>query len=123
MFIIYHHPRCSKSRGALELAQQFAAQNQLDLKVVDYQATPLSIPQLKELHQILQSEQAVSVRDMVRDNEAQFAALALQDAGDEVLFQALADYPQLLQRPIVRYDNRALIARPPELLNTILLAH
>lgn len=123
MFIIYHHPRCSKSRGALELAQQFATQKQLNLKVVDYQATPLTVPQLKELHQVLQSEQAINVREMIRENETQFAALALQGATDEVLFQALANYQQLLQRPIVRYGNRALIARPPELLHTILPAY
>ena len=120
MLIIYHNPRCSKSRGALELAQHFATQHQLDLDVVDYQKTPLNLAQLTELHQVLQSEQAVSVVDMLRDNEELFSTLALKDADDDALLKALAAHPQLLQRPIIRFNHRAVIARPPELLNAIL---
>lgn len=122
MLIIYHNPRCSKSRAALELTQQFAAQQQLDLEVVDYQKTPLTLTQLTELHQVLQSEQAVGVLDMTRDNEELFSTLALKGASDDVLLKALAAHPQLLQRPIVRFHQRAVIARPPELVNQILHA-
>lgn len=120
MLIIYHNPRCSKSRGALEQVQQFATQNQLDLDIVDYQKTPLDLMQLTELHQLLQAGTTCSVRDMVRDNEALFDTLSLQQADDDSLLQALAAHPQLLQRPIVRLNNRALIARPPELLDNFL---
>lgn len=120
MLIIYHNPRCSKSRGALEQVQQFATQNQLDLDIVDYQKTPLDLMQLTELHQLLQADTTCSVRDMVRDNEALFDTLSLQQADDDSLLQALAAHPQLLQRPIVRFNNRALIARPPELLDNFL---
>lgn len=122
MLIIYHNPRCSKSREALELTQQFAAQHQLDLDVVDYQKTPLTLAQLTELHQVLQSEHAVSALDMVRSNEELFATLGLKDASDGTLLQALAAHPQLLQRPIIRFNHRAVIARPPELANAILQA-
>lgn len=120
MLIIYHNPRCSKSRGALELTQQFATSHQLDLQVVDYQKTPLTLAQLTELHHLLQAEKAVSVSDMMRCDEALFATLALQQAGDAALLQALVAHPQLLQRPIVRLKERALIARPPESLNSFL---
>lgn len=122
MLIIYHNPRCSKSRGALELAQQFAMQHGLTLDVVDYQKTPLTQAQLTELHHVLQSEQAVSVRDMVRDNEDEFTSLKLAHADDASLLHALATHPKLLQRPIVRFNQRAVIARPPELANAILVA-
>lgn len=114
MLIIYHNPRCSKSRGALELATQFATEHKLDLDIVDYQKTPLTLAQLKELHGLLQSEGPVSVRDMVRDNETVFTELKLDQADDDTLLQALATHPALLQRPIVRRDHRAIIARPPE---------
>lgn len=120
MLIIYHNPRCSKSRGALEQVQQFAAQHQLDLEIVDYQKTPLNLVQLTELHQLLQVGAPCSVRDMVRANEVLFDTLSLQQADDGNLLQALAAHPQLLQRPIVRFNNRALIARPPELLDNFL---
>ncbi|GGC13472.1 arsenate reductase [Oxalicibacterium flavum] len=120
MLTIYHNPRCSKSRGALELATQFAERHGLELHIIDYQKTPLTRAQLEELHRLLQSEGAVSVRDMVRDGEAVFAELGLDDADDARLLDALAAHPILLQRPIVRRDERAIIARPSELALRIL---
>jgi arsenate reductase len=122
MLTIYHNARCTKSRETLELVRQFAEQNQLDLDIVDYQKTPLTRAQLVELHQLLQSEGAVDVRAMVRDNEEAFTTLHLADADDATLFDALAAQPILLQRPIVRFNNRAVIARPPELVGAILTA-
>lgn len=122
MLTIYHNPRCSKSRGALDLTRQFAERHHLDLNIVDYQKTPPTRAQLAELHQILQSEGNTSVRAMVRDNEEEFAALRLANADDAALLDALAAHPILLQRPIVRFNSRAVIARPPELVETILIA-
>ncbi len=120
MLTIYHNPRCSKSREVLELTQQFAEQRQLALSIVDYQKMPLTLAQLGELHQALQSEKIVNVMDMMRENEALFSPLGLKDAGNEVLLNAIAAHPELLQRPIVRYNHRAVIARPPELVSSIL---
>ncbi len=57
---------------------------------------------------------------MVRDNEELFSTLALKDADDGTLLTALAAHPQLLQRPIIRFNHRAVIARPPELVSAIL---
>lgn len=122
MLTIYHNPRCSKSRGALELATAFAERHGLDLQIVDYQKTPLTRAQLAELHRLLQSEGAVTVRDMVRDGETAFTELKLAEADDDTLLDALAAHPALLQRPIVRFDGRAVIARPPELVERILQA-
>lgn len=120
MLTIYHNAHCTKSRETLELVRQFVEQHQLDLNIVDYQKTPLTRAQLIELHQFLQSEGAVGVRAMVRDNEEVFKTLQLADADDAALLDALASHPILLQRPIVRFNNRAVIARPPELVNAIL---
>lgn len=122
MLTIYHNPRCSKSRETLALTEAFAAQHGLQLDVVDYQKTPLSRQQLVELHQVLQSEGAVSVAAMVRNNEDEFSALQLSDADDARLLDALASHPKLLQRPIVRLNQRAAIGRPPELVQAILVA-
>jgi len=122
MLTIYHNPRCSKSREALALSVAFAAQHGLELNVIDYQKTALSRAQLAELHQLLQSEGAVSVRAMVRDNEDEYSELQLSQADDARLLDALASHPKLLQRPIVRFGQRAAIARPPELVQAILVA-
>jgi arsenate reductase len=57
---------------------------------------------------------------MVRTNEGEYLGLNLAQADDEALLHALAAHPTLLQRPLVVYLDRALIARPPELLNDFL---
>jgi arsenate reductase len=116
MITIYHNPRCSKSREALLLVQQFAERQNLSLQVVEYLKTPLNLAQLTQLHRQLGGE----VRDMVRDNEEQFAALNLAHADQAALLHALAQHPALLQRPIVSYREHAMIGRPPEKLPAFL---
>jgi len=113
---IYHNPRCSKSREALALAQQFANANNAPLKVVEYLKTPLGAKELADLRQRLDAP----LRDMVRDTEEEYAALHLAQASDEVLLQALAEHPKLMQRPIVVYRGKAMIGRPPEKLHHLL---
>ena len=116
MITIYHNPRCSKSREALTLAQQFADLQRLPLNIVDYQKAPLTLAELTAL----QAQFGGPVRDMVRDNEDEFTALNLAQADDATLLQALAAHPGLLQRPIVEYRGRAVIGRPSSRLHTLL---
>lgn len=113
---IYHNPRCSKSREALTLAQQFADANHLPIDIIDYQKTPLTLEQLSTLAQQLNG----SVHEMVRNNEEEYTALGLDNANDAALLQALAKHPKLLQRAIVVYRNRAVIGRPPERVHDLL---
>ncbi|MGZ5818997.1 MAG: arsenate reductase (glutaredoxin) [Burkholderiaceae bacterium] len=113
---IYHNPRCSKSREALALAQQFADVNHLPLEIVDYQKTPLTLKQLSTIAQQLNAP----VREMVRNNEEEYSALDLDKADDATLLQALARHPALLQRAIVVYRNRAVIGRPTERVHELL---
>jgi len=118
MLTIYHNPRCSKSRAALALTEAFAAEHGLPLEVVDYQETPPSLAQLVSLKALL----GVSAAAMVRDNEPEFAELGLAQADETALLEAISRHPRLLQRPIVVYRERAVIARPPENLAALLQA-
>jgi arsenate reductase len=116
MITIYHNPRCSKSREALAIAEKFSTKNRVQLEIVDYIKTPLSLNQLKELRQAL----GTALGEMVRDNEPEYRALDLAGADDASLLKALADHPRLLQRPIVTYRGSAVIGRPPERVNDLL---
>ncbi|RZI61862.1 MAG: arsenate reductase (glutaredoxin) [Rubrivivax sp.] len=108
---ILHNPRCSKSREALALLESRG----FHPEVVEYLETPLTLPELQTLHRQL----GTPVRAMVRDNEDDYRELNLADDSltDTQLLQAVADRPKLLQRAIVVQGDRALIARPPALLN------
>lgn len=118
MITIYHNPRCSKSREALAIVEQFASGQNLGIEVVDYLKTPPGVEQLSSLHQMLGGD----VRDMVRSNEDEYTALGLGEADDAALLAAVAAHPKLLQRPIVVYKGRAMIGRPPERLGELLVA-
>lgn len=116
MIILYHNPRCSKSREALALLEQLAARKGLALDVVDYLKTPPTLAQLHELHQQLGSD----VRELVRTNEDEYSALNLDEADAEGVLQAIAAHPKLLQRPIAVYRGKAIVGRPPERMNDLL---
>lgn len=112
MIIVYHNPRCSKSRGACELIDHRLNRSGETVKVIEYLKEPPSVDDLRALHEMLGG----SVRDMIRDNETPFNELGLADPtlSDEKLYDAIAAHPVLLQRPIVVRDGRAVIGRPPE---------
>lgn len=114
MIILYHNPRCSKSREALAIVENFAKIQGIPLEVVDYQKTPLSLEQLTQLH----AQLGGTVRDMVRTNEEEYTSLNLTSASDAALLAALSGHPRLLQRPIAVWQGRALVARPPEQLTS-----
>lgn len=77
---------------------------------------------LATLQSLLVALGFTSVRDMMRSKEPLYKALGLDNEGDEaVLLQALVNHPKLLERPIVVYDNRAQIGRPPEAVMRLFL--
>ena len=107
-FTIYHNPRCSKSRHALELLKD----NGINPKVVLYLQTP---PSEKELVLILKKLN-LEAKDLLRKGEAEFKELKLSDSSksEEDLIKAMINFPKLMERPIIINRDKAVIGRPPE---------
>ncbi len=107
--VIYHNPRCSKSRQTLDLLEQ----NGVKPEVVKYLDNPLNVDELKSLFAQLGFS---SVRDMMRTKESEYKELGLGDTSvsDEQLFEAMAQNPKLFERPVVVANGKAKIGRPPE---------
>ena len=104
---IYHNPRCSKSRATLALLETEG----IAVEVIEYLKTP---PDLETLEALL-ARLGCPAADIVRSNEAEFAATGLsKDADDAALLRAIVEYPKLLERPIVVHGEKARIGRPPE---------
>ena len=59
-------------------------------------------------------------RALVRNGESRYRELGLATASAEELIEAKTRYPELIQRPVVIWADRAVIARPPELLLPLL---
>ena len=110
---LYHNPRCSKSRQTLELLQERGYHP----KIVEYLKTP---PTKSEITSLL-DQLGMDAHDIVRSKETAYteAALSPQSKTSEVV-SAIVDYPILLERPIVCFDNKAAIGRPPENVLNIL---
>ena len=107
-FIIYHNPRCSKSRQTLEILSE---QN-VDTKIVLYLETP---PSVKEVTSILQ-KLVLSSRDIIRKCEEEYKLLNIKDQSltENELITFMSENPKLIERPIVVKDDKAIIGRPPE---------
>jgi arsenate reductase len=106
--VIYHNPRCSKSRQTLELLNERGVEAQ----VVEYLHTPPDATTLGGILDML----GIEPRELMRSDEPEYRDLNLDDAslGREQLIAAMVAHPRLIQRPIVVRDGRAALGRPPE---------
>ena len=106
-YIIWHNPRCSKSRQTLALLQDHG----IKPKDVRYLETPPSKQQIKDVLNKL----GMPAIDLVRRGESAFKALALsKDASEAELIDAMSKEPVLIERPVVIHGDRAVLGRPPE---------
>ncbi|MBX3499109.1 MAG: arsenate reductase (glutaredoxin) [Alphaproteobacteria bacterium] len=112
--VIWHNPRCTKSRETLALLRERGVKP----VVREYLKEP---PSKQEVETLL-DQLGVEPRTLVRDGEAAFkasgrkaATLTRQDA-----VELIARHPILLQRPVVVSGGKAAIGRPPEAALSIL---
>ena len=105
---LYHNPRCSKSRSALQLLEDRG----LTPTIVRYLETPLKADQLQELL----GQLGISARQLLRTGEDEYKTLALTDSSlsEAQLIAAIAAHPKLMERPILEVGDKAVIGRPPE---------
>ena len=111
---IYHNPRCSKSRQALEMIRE----RDLAPEVVEYLKTPPTAAELDRILQLL----GLEPRDLMRRKEMEYKANNLDDPKltRTELIAAMVANPKLIERPIVVTDDRAALCRPPERVLDIL---
>lgn len=108
MGVLYHNPRCSKSRAALALLEE----RDLDLEVVRYLETPPDEASLRELL----GQLGMTPLELMRRGEARYRELGLKaaDVSDDERVRAMAENPILIERPIFIAGGKAVIGRPPE---------
>jgi arsenate reductase len=105
---ILHNPRCSKSRGTLELLRQRG----YEPLVVEYLKTPPSAADLDEILRRLRLEP----RQLMRRQEPEYQQSGLDDPtlDRQSLIAAMVRQPKLIERPIVLAAGKAVLGRPPE---------
>lgn len=110
---IYHNPRCSKSREALEILQEKG----VEVDVVKYLEETPSAEALRDLLKKLGMKAEEIVRKGEKDYKENFKGKSLTD---EEWIQAFIQYPKLIERPIFVKGDKAVVGRPPENVLTLL---
>ncbi len=105
---LYHNPRCSKSRRALELLRS----RNVEPEIIEYMKSPPTVSELERILKLLSMEP----RELMRKKETVYKSLALDD---EILnrhsqVQSIVEHPILIERPIAVANGRAALGRPPE---------
>ncbi|MDR0181669.1 arsenate reductase (glutaredoxin) [Lysobacter arvi] len=105
---LYHNPRCSKSRGALELLRERG----IEPVILPYLEQPPSPADLRALLERL----GMSARALLRTGEDEYRTLGLADESlpESALIEAMSTHPRLIERPIFIHHGRAIVGRPPE---------
>lgn len=113
MITIYHNPRCSKSREGLLLLER-TGQPIVVFKYLDEKITPQEIKSLlKKLN--------LPAIDLVRTKETLWIEnYKGKSLTEEEIIEILANNPKLIERPIVINNDKAVIARPAEKINSII---
>ncbi len=105
---LYHNPRCSKSRRALELLRS----RNVEPEIIEYMKTPPTVSELERILKLLSMEP----RELMRKKESVYSDLALDDEnlGRHKQLQSMVEHPILIERPMAVANGRAALGRAPE---------
>ena len=110
---IYHNPRCSKSRQALEHLRERGIEPQIVRYLED-------TPDVDTLRGLIDAA-GLSVHDAIRTREAEYRELGLTpDTPEDELLAAMVAHPRLIERPFVVTPKGVRIARPTEAIDEII---
>ena len=113
MLVIYHNPRCRKSRETLALLENSGE----PFEVREYLKTP---PTKEELSKVLEKLN-MSPQEIIRRGESIYKEkFKGKELSETEWLQALVDHPKLIERPIVIKGDLAIIGRPPTNIQSLL---
>lgn len=111
---LYHNPKCSKSRQALEVLKESKA----DFEVVEYLKNPPTKQEIETLIKQLQGP----LSSLVRTKEDEFSENPFDTDSEKEVIKNLLKTPKLLERPILQGNGVAVIGRPTENIENLIKA-
>ena len=111
---IYHKPTCTTCRQAVQLLKDSGT----PFTAVNYYEQTFTKDQLKKILK----KAGLSPKDVLRTKEDIYKELELakKDLSDDTLLDLMVKHPDLIQRPLVVKDDKAMLARPAETVNQLL---
>jgi len=114
MYKIYHNSRCSKSRAGLEYLESKSN----EIEIIPYLKAENAFT-FESLSEILKKMNKKPT-EIIRTHEALYKSdFKDKDFSDAEWIQILVNNPQLIQRPIVVKDNKAILANPASELDLL----
>lgn len=111
--VIFHNPRCSKSRSAC----QMLGERGISVDIVEYLRHPLSREDLLAIIAKL----GMPAEKLVRKGEALFKEhYAGKTMSENDFIDAMLAHPNLMERPVLVIRDKAIIARNPDTLKAFL---
>ncbi len=110
---IYHNPRCSKSRAALQYLQEKGLEPEIRL----YLKEPLTVEELNDVLMRMNKEPEEIVRTHEKIYKSDFKG---KNFNRDEWVKILLEYPQLMQRPIVVNGTKAVWGNPVEEIEKIM---
>jgi arsenate reductase len=113
MFIVYHNPRCKKSRAGL----QYVIDKGMEHQVREYLKEPITEDELTTLVMKLH----IKPEELVRTQEEYFRKkLRGLKLTDEEWIREMVENPKLIKRPIVEGKYKAVLGDPAENIEQLL---
>jgi len=111
---IYQKPTCSTCREVLKLVEASGRA----YRAVNYYETPFTKAQLKGLLK----KGRLAASEVLRTKEAicKTLGLAKKKLPEDDLIDLMIAHPDLIQRPLVEYGGRVILARPAETVKAFL---
>lgn len=114
MVVIHHNPECGTSRNVLQIIQDAG----YEPVVIEYIQEGWTKPQLQALF----AAANLTPRTALRTSKSPAKELGLLDesVSDEVILEAMLEYPVLVNRPIVCTAKGVKLCRPSEAVLDVL---
>lgn len=110
---LYHNPRCSKSR----LAVQYLEEKGQEFETVLYLK---EAPSKKDIETIVNGLQNPLKEIIRKDNDVYKSQLKGKDLNKKEVIDVLVKHPEIMERPVLVTGGKAMIGRPTEMLDELL---
>ncbi len=116
MLQIFHYKRCKISRKVLEELQKA----NIEVEIIDYMKKAPTVQELK----VLLIKLNLKPQQIIRTGEIIFKhKFKGKNFSDEEWLHILHENPVLIERPIIVMKNKAVICKPPEKVEEVILLY
>ncbi|MCH8170267.1 MAG: arsenate reductase [Bacteroidetes bacterium] len=108
---VYEKPTCTTCRKV----SKYLEEQGFEFEKINYYIKPFSKSLLKDLLKKMNMKPS----ELLRKKEKIYKVLNVKEMTENEILDTMLKHNDLIQRPIVEYGEKAILARPPEIIKTI----